>query len=86
MTRKELYKDVKQRIKNPQFYIRIVLVSFLPIAAAMAIEPQSLTSWKKLIEVLQAFLNNPYLIGLYLFTLYQSFLSSKKEEENEEEN
>lgn len=67
---KQFFKD---RSKNPQFYIRVILISFLPILSYMGMSEADLTSWLSLWEALKQFVSNPYLLGLYVVTLYQSF-------------
>lgn len=72
----------KSRGKNPQFYIRIVLISFLPILTAMGLEPEAFTSWASLWAAVLSFVSNPFLLGLYIVTLVQSFSSSKNKIED----
>ncbi len=54
--------DLKQRVKNYVFWFSMVAVFF----SATEIKPETLTSWTKLIDVLNAFLMNPYQIGLFV--------------------
>lgn len=68
----------KDRAKNPQFYIRIILISFLPILSYMGMGESDLTSWATLGQALIEFVKNPYLLGLYIVTLYQSFKNTGK--------
>lgn len=75
---------LNQRAKNIQFYVRLVLVSFLPVAAIIVAEPQALNTWEALGSALLTFVSNPYLIGLWLVTLYQSFMSSISKTEDSE--
>ena len=71
--------QLSQRAKNIQFYARIVLVSFLPVFAIVVTEPQALNTWDNLGSAILTFVSNPYLIGLWIVTLYQSFMSSISE-------
>lgn len=70
---------IKLRYKNIQFYIRLGLISFLPILTYFGISETDLTSWIQLGKVVIAFVQNPYLLGLYAITLYQSFKNTKGE-------
>lgn len=72
--------EAKNRTKNFQFYLRIMLISFLPIMALMSIQPESLSTWQALGQAFKDFLSNPFLIGTYIVTLYQSFLDSKNKD------
>ena len=68
----------QSRIKSVQFYIRIILISFLPVLGYFGLTGESLTSWVQVADVLYKFIQNPYLVATYLVTLYQSFVSTKK--------
>jgi phi LC3 family holin len=54
--------NLQTRIKNYVFWFSLVAVFF----SATGINPETLTSWTKLINVLNAFLMNPYQIGLFI--------------------
>lgn len=70
---------IKLRYKNIQFYIRLGLISFLPILSYFGLSQTDLTSWSQLGSVILEFMKNPYLLGLYGITLYQSFKNTKAE-------
>ena len=76
---------LKERSKNIQFYIRIVLISFLPILAYFGMTGTDLTSWAVLGDTIVKFFSNPYLLGLYIITLYQSFKNTGTKELGESE-
>lgn len=71
---------IKKKLKNWQFYLRILLITFLPILTAMGVEHNSITTWQHLGQVALEFVSNPYLVGLWLFTLYQSFVNTDNKE------
>ena len=66
------------RLANIQFWVRVILISFLPILSYLGLSGADLTSWTIVSDTLVRFFSNPYLVGLYLITLYQSFVSTKK--------
>ncbi|MDD2370827.1 MAG: phage holin [Firmicutes bacterium] len=70
---KELRQFFKERVQNPEFYIRVILISFLPILSYFGMSQTDLTSWASIGDLVVRFFSNPYLIGLWLFTLVQSF-------------
>ena len=71
---------MKIRGKNPQFYVRIILISFLPILSYFGLSSADLSSWAGLGNVLYEFISNPYLLGLYILTIYQSFKNTGDKE------
>lgn len=54
--------NLKSRVKNYVFWFSLVAVFF----SATGIEGETLTSWSKLIEVINNFLMNPYQISLFI--------------------
>jgi len=74
---KKLVQEIKKRYKNIQFWLRIILISALPIFSGLNVKLEQLSTWDELLCVLSRFIGNPYLIGFYIFTLVQSFTNSK---------
>lgn len=73
---------IKTRYKNIQFYLRIILISFLPILTIMGVQPEAFTTWSSVGQAILDFISDPYLLALYVFTLVQSFTDSKNEIED----
>ena len=73
---------LQSRYKNAQFYIRLILVSFLPIMTIMGISGESLTSWPALWRAFLVFIGDPYLVFMYALTLYQSFKNTGTQLQN----
>lgn len=73
---------IKNHYKNIQFYLRIVLVSFLPIVTALGLQPEGFTTWESVGTAIIQFVSNPFLLVLYIVTLSQSFASSKNKIED----
>lgn len=63
---------------NIHFYLRLLLIAILPVAGAMHIKGTDITDWQTLFNTIKDFLSNPYLIALFLGTLYQSYRQTKK--------
>jgi hypothetical protein len=74
---KKLIQEIKNRYQNVQFWLRIILISALPILAGLNVKIEQLSTWEEVLGVLSRFISNPYLIGFYIFTLVQSFTNSK---------
>lgn len=68
----------KERVKNPQFYVRLILISFLPVFTTMNMNVEDLNTWAALWEAIKDFFGNPYLLGVWAATLYQSFANTGK--------
>jgi len=73
----KVLKEIKNRSKNYQFWVRIVVISTLPILSGLNVKAEELSTWDALASVLLRFVSNPYLVGFYIFTLVQSFTNSK---------
>lgn len=54
----------KIRLKNPVFYVQIILAVVTPIFAYMGITAEDLTSWPYLGSVLLEAVKNPYVLTL----------------------
>lgn len=52
-------ESIKQRIKNPWFWVGLVGV----IGTAMQISPETLTSWQALGKAVKDLFSNPYMLG-----------------------
>ena len=50
--------NLKVRVKNPWFWVGL----FSVILTAIGVEPESLTSWQAVLDMLVAFINNPFII------------------------
>lgn len=65
--------ELQKRIKTINFWIRIATSGIIPIATIMALEPSAITSWGVLFENIQAVFLSPFLLGVLIFSLWQSF-------------
>lgn len=61
--------NLKVRIKNPWFWIGLAGV----ILSAMGISPETLTSWKAVLDMLTEFISNPFMIGTVAMALIGVF-------------
>ena len=56
--------NIKVRVKNPVFWVQILLSILTPILAYAGLTAQDFTTWAKLGEVLIMALSNPYVLWL----------------------
>ena len=66
--------NFKARIKNPAFWISIVIAFFSPILAYMGITLESISSWQKLWQVVLEALKNPYVVALICVSIYNTII------------
>ena len=62
----------KVRLKNPVFWVQIILAVFTPILAYAGLTAQDLTTWTKLLDLLVGAVSNPYVLALVLVSVWNS--------------
>lgn len=67
---------LRERCKSYTFYIRLFLLSFLPVLTYTGMTGDSITSWPILWDFIVKFVSNPYLLFIWTVTLIQSFRDS----------
>lgn len=68
--------EIKKRLSNPQFWIRIVLSAGFPIFILMGLQPENINTWEALGNAIIEFVSNPYWVIYFFVLLYQSFMKS----------
>ena len=64
--------NLKIRFKNPIFIAQLFLAIFTPILAYAGLTFQDLTSWEALGNVLIDAINNPYVLGLIVVSVWNA--------------
>ena len=64
--------DWKVRLKNPVFYIQMVLAIMTPVLAYMGKTAQDISSWKLLGEVIIEAVKNPYILALVAISVWNA--------------
>ena len=64
--------NIKVRVKNPVFWVQILLSILTPILAYAGLTAQDLTTWAKLWEVLIMALSNPYVLGIVALSVWNA--------------
>lgn len=64
--------NIKVRVKNPVFWVQILLSILTPILAYAGLTAQDLTTWAKLGEVLIMALSNPYVLGMVALSVWNA--------------
>ena len=62
----------KVRVKNPLFWVQVILSVLTPILAYLGISVENLTSWSILGETLLEAIKNPYVLGLVLVSVWNA--------------
>lgn len=62
----------KVRVKNPLFWVQVILAVLTPILAYLGISVENLTSWSILGETLLEAIKNPYVLGLVLVSVWNA--------------
>jgi len=64
--------NLKVRFKNPVFIAQLILAILTPILAYAGLTVQDLTSWQALGEILLGAINNPYVLGLIVVSVWNA--------------
>ena len=64
--------NLKVRFKNPVFIAQFILAILTPILAYAGLTVQDLTSWQALGEILFNAIQNPYVIGLIVISIWNA--------------
>ena len=76
--------DIKNRLTNAQFWIRLVITAGFPIFILMGLQPENINTWDALGNAIIEFVSNPYWVFYFFVLLYQSFMKSVNEVEDNE--
>ena len=66
--------NIKIRLKNPVFWVSIVLAILTPILAYTGITAADITTWAALIDVLKTAVLNPYVLALVVVSVYNALV------------
>lgn len=55
--------NLKVRVKNPVFWVQIVLSILTPVLAYAGLTAQDLTTWSKVGELIVGAISNPYVLS-----------------------
>ena len=64
----------KVRIKNPMFWVQIVVAIFVPVLGYMGITAQDLTTWQAVGNVILTAFSNPYVLLLMATSVYNAII------------
>ena len=62
----------KIRIKNPLFWVQVILAILMPVLAYMVLTVEDMTSWSILGATLFEAVKNPYVLGLVLVSVWNA--------------
>ena len=64
--------NLKVRFKNPVFWTQIVLSVLTPILAYTGLTTNDITTWTKLLDLIQDALSNPYVLSLVAVSVWNT--------------
>lgn len=64
--------NIKTRVKNPVFWIQVAGAFLLTALGYNMMEPQDLTTWQGLFNVVVGVFKNPYLLALCLWNAWSA--------------
>lgn len=64
----------KIRLKNPVFYVLLILSVIMPVLAYMGLTLQDLTTWSAVWNVLVQAVSNPYVLGMVIVSVYNAVI------------
>lgn len=62
----------KVRMRNPLFWVQVILAVLMPILAYMGLTVEDLTSWAILGTTLLEAVKNPYVLGLVVVSVWNA--------------
>ena len=68
--------NLKVRVKNPVFWVQIVLSILTPVLAYAGLTAQDLTTWSKVGELIVGAVSNPYVLSLVAVSVWNTLLYS----------
>lgn len=64
--------NLKVRVKNPVFWVQIVLSILTPVLAYAGLTAQDLTTWSKVGELIVGAISNPYVLSLVVVSVWNT--------------
>lgn len=62
----------KVRVKNPVWWVQIVLAVFTPVLAYAGLTSQDMTTWGAVIDLLSLAVTNPYVLCLVIVSVWNA--------------
>lgn len=66
--------DWKKRINNPTFWFSVALSICTPIVGYYGVKMEDFTTWDGLGDIIVQAIQNPYVVGLILVSLYNTVI------------
>lgn len=64
--------DIKTRIKNPTFWVHLIISIVLMCLTYFNLQPEDITSFPILFDVIKRTISNPYMIGQILWVIWST--------------
>lgn len=62
----------KIRIKNPSFWVSVVIAIVTPVLAYFGLTAQDMTSWSAILDVIVQAVSNPYVLLMAAVSVYNA--------------
>lgn len=64
--------NLKVRVKNPVFWVQIIISILTPVLAYAGLTTQDLTTWGKVGELIMGAISNPYVLSLVAVSVWNA--------------
>lgn len=64
--------NLKVRVKNPVFWVQIIISILTPVLAYAGLTAQDLTTWSKVGELILGAISNPYVLSLVAVSVWNA--------------
>lgn len=64
--------NIKVRLKNPIFWVQLGGAFLLTALSYNMMQPQDLTTWNGLFNIVKGVFSNPYLLGLCIWNMWSA--------------
>lgn len=68
---------VNERLKNPVFWVQVIGAGILAALGYNSLEPQSLTTWCSLWNLIKGVFANPYLLAIVIWNVWSAYNNPK---------
>ena len=66
--------NLKVRLKNPSFWISVVIAIITPVFAYMGLTAQDITSWGVVWDLIKGAVSNPYILLTVAVSVYNAIV------------
>ncbi len=64
----------KARLKNPAFWVSVVIAIVVPILTYMGLTAEDITTWGRLWDIIKGAVSNPYILLMVAVSVYNAVI------------